>query len=282
MPLNLTTLANAEAWIGDLTPGDSAATDALINRLITAASGLILSFVNRPTLLPQTYTETRDGTGGPRLMLRNWPVTAVAAVTIGGTAILAGSYSGQPTTNGWAGYFFSGWDGMPPGRRVNLELNGQRFCRGIQNVSVTYTAGYLVDNEAGTVDGAADPANSVTVQAPYGSWGSDQGVTYANGTPLVAVKAAPSAGQYQLDTTPGIYVFNAADAGADVLISYGFVPAVIEEACVQMVAERYSYRARVGSRSKTLGGLETMSYDRSPIPPEVTAMLRSYCSVAPV
>jgi hypothetical protein len=277
----LTTVANVEAWIGDITPGSSAATDALIARLIAAASRAIYSRLGRPSLFPNTYTETRDGTGGPRLMLRRWPVTSVSALSIDGTSILAGSYGNAAGTDGLAGYFFETWDGMPPGRRPVLTLGSSvRFTRGAQNVTVTYRAGYQVTSEAATVDAAATPANSVTAQAAYGSWATDEGVTYADGTALTAVAGAPAAGEYQISTaTPGVYIFNTADAGAGVLVSYGFVPSDIEEACIQLVSERYAYRSRVGVRSKSLGGQETMSYDRSPLPPEVMDMLMPYKAV---
>lgn len=280
MALALTTLANAEAWIGELTPGLSSATDAIVQRFINSASGAILAYLNRPNLLPAAYVETRDGTGGPRLMLRNWPVLSVSALTIDGKSVLAGTYSGtpSPSSDGWAGYFFSAWDGFPPGRRVNLEIGGAlRFLRGMQNVSVSYKAGYQVTNEAATVS-----AGSVTTAQPYGIWGSDGGVTYADGTALTATTGSPAVGQYQVDaTTTGKYNFNSADDGEAVLITYGFIPSVIEDACCQLVAERYNYRQRIGMRSKAAAG-ETTGFDRSPIPPEITAMLASYRSVAPV
>ena len=40
----------------------------------------------------------------------------------------------------------------------------------------------------------------------------------------------------------GVYSFAAVDAGASVLISYGFIPAAINNACIEWVAERYRYR----------------------------------------
>lgn len=62
--------------------------------------------------------------------------------------------------------------------------------------------------------------------------------------PVGAVAATPSAGQYNVSA--GVYTFSAADVGAAVLISYGFIPAAINNACIEWVAERYRYRTRVG------------------------------------
>ena len=231
----LTTVANAEAWLG--LPSNSA-NDALIGRLITAVSTSILGFLGRGSLLSKAYTETRDGTGTRRMMLRNWPVTAISALTIDSMAVLPGSYSGTPGANGYAGYYFEAWDGSPPGRMQTLELVGYQFCRGKQNVAVSYTAGYLITAEADTIGAAT--ANQVNVQGPLGSWAADGGVTYANGNTLTLVTGAPAQGQYKLGTTPGNYVFNSADNGAGVLISYSFVPAAVEQACIEAVAQAYN------------------------------------------
>ena len=61
---------------------------------------------------------------------------------------------------------------------------------------------------------------------------------------LQASANIPSQGQYNVSS--GVYAFAAADAGAAVLISYGFIPAAINNACIEWVAERYRYRTRVG------------------------------------
>jgi hypothetical protein len=75
------------------------------------------------------------------------------------------------------------------------------------------------------------------------------------------------------------------------LISYSFIPADLEEACIQMVAERYYYRERVGAMSKALAGQETVSWMRGggrygsgvtrDLPPEVAALIDPYISVIP-
>jgi hypothetical protein len=127
-----------------------------------------------------------------------------------------------------------------------------------------------------------------------GLWTRDNGVTYADGTPMTSVKVLSGVpGEYisPVDSLPGLYTFDATDAGAQVLISYSFVPAAIEEAVIQMVAERYSYRGRIGEIMKSLGGQETIRYWRgnssqpwnstNSLPPEVNDLIWPYVSVLP-
>lgn len=233
----LTTLANAEAWLG-LTPGVSQQVDALVTRLIAAQSQTILGWLQRPSLLVDTYSETRDGSGTRKLMLRRWPVLSISSLSVDNVPIQAGSYSGIAGTSR-AGYFYEAWDGIPPGRMTPLELNGYSFRAGHQNVSIGYTAGYGITDEPQTV-AEVESAYQVTVDAPYGNWAGDVGVTYADGTALTRVDEAPAeAGQYQLGTTPGVYLFDSADNDADVLVSYSFTPAGVEQACIEAVTDAY-------------------------------------------
>jgi hypothetical protein len=76
-----------------------------------------------------------------------------------------------------------------------------------------------------------------------------------------------------------------------ILLSYSFVPADLEEATIQMVAERYAYRSRIGEIMKSLGGQETIRYQRgamgppwsyeNSLPPEVNDLISPYVSVLP-
>jgi hypothetical protein len=122
---DLTTLANVKAYLSP--PLVTTADDALLSRLVTAASQFIQSWLNR-TIATATYSETRNGAGGTRLFLRNRPVTAIASLTIDGVAIAPSS---QPPTGD--GYLFDD---------SSLYLIGHCFTRGAQNVSVHYTAGF--------------------------------------------------------------------------------------------------------------------------------------------
>ncbi len=121
---DLTTLANVKAWFAP--PLTTTTDDALLQRLITAASQFIQSWLDR-TLAQQSYTETRGGTGGGRLAFLNTPVSAVASLTVDGVAIPAAPDAVSP------GYVFGA---------TQLALRGYAFTRGVQNVTMSYTAGY--------------------------------------------------------------------------------------------------------------------------------------------
>ncbi|MFZ1923484.1 MAG: hypothetical protein WAU57_17820, partial [Xanthobacteraceae bacterium] len=174
------------------------------------------------------------------------------------------------------GYLLETWDGLPPGRPQALDLFDERFRPGRQNVMVSYSAGYAVSGEAATVPAAPGPYN-VAVAAPFGPWAGDCGVTYAGGTALTAVAGTPGAGQYNVSA--GVYSFAAADAGAAVLLTYGFIPAAINNACIEWVAERYRYRTRVGQSAQTVAGQMTSSYSLKDIPDFIRASLDPYRSV---
>jgi hypothetical protein len=133
---DLTSITNVEAWLG-LAPGNS--DEATLERLITAVSNATESYCSR-TFAETDYTETRDGSGGYRLTFRNTPVTAVSSVTIDGDAVMPSPGAPQ------SGYLFSD---------TALTLIGQKFCRGLMNVFIAYTAGYATtpgDLEQAVID----------------------------------------------------------------------------------------------------------------------------------
>lgn len=281
---DLTTLARMQVWLPDVTSGPAS---AILAQLISSASQQIRSQIMRPYLGSRSYTRSFDGSGTGRLVLPDWPVTKVATVQVESVTIPpapapAPSEIWPLTPFGYGfGYRYAAWDGGLPGDPAVLELLGGRFWRGRQSISVTYNAGYLVQSEPATVPGSP---YAVTVLQPMGLWSGDGGVVYAgSGNALTAVAATPAVGQYVPpgQSEPGLYTFAAADQGAALLVSYSFIPADLEEACIQLVAERYSYRGRVGQRSKSLGGNETMTFDRSGIAPEILSLIAPYRSVIP-
>ena len=127
---DLTTLDDVKTW---LQTGQSAfpdTDDALLTRLITAASQFIQLWLQRQIALGD-WQEVRDGTGGQRLAFASIPVTAVLSLSIDGLAIPP-----APADGGFAaGYVFT---------PTELALRGYVFTRRAQNVFVTYTAGYAV------------------------------------------------------------------------------------------------------------------------------------------
>lgn len=269
---DLTTLANVKAWLN--ITGD--ASDAVLQRLISQCSRTILDELQRSSLISQTYTDVADGMGGSHEFLDNWPVTAVSQVIVDGQVIpeAVQQVGASFASVGWR---LQPWDGYTPGDPQAVEMIGRCFTRGRLNVSITYTAGYLVSAEAWTIP--ATPFQ-VTAKQILGPWAADSGVTYADGTALVAVASSPAQGQYSVSA--GVYTFNAADEGQSVLLSYSYTPASLEDTCINWVSERFRYRDRIGQKSKTLGGQETASYDLSDIPAYIKTQLQPFRKVLPL
>lgn len=153
-----------------------------------------------------------------------------------------------------------------------LSLRNGRFIRGIQNVAISYTAGYQVAGE--NVTGPKSAPFSIAAAAPFGDWRSDGGVSYIDGTQLACVTSSPLGRQYSV--VNGIYTVSSADAGVEMRISYGYMPAELAACCVDWAAERYAYRSRVGQQSKSPGGQETMAFIVKDMPDFVRSALASY------
>jgi len=274
---DLAALADVKTWLSG-SSGIGSSDDALIARLITDVSGAITAYLGRPSLTPRQFTDRLDGEGRARIFLRRYPALQVTSLTIDNVTVAAAAppAAGAPYTKG---YLLESWDGLPPGRPQSLDVFSTIFCKGRQNVCVSYSAGYAVSNESANVPHAPGPY-TVTAAAPFGPWAGDSGVTYTNGTPIATVASSPGAGQYAVSS--GVYTFAAADSGASVLISYGYIPAAINNACIEWVAERYRYRTRVGQSAQTIQGQQTASYSLKDMPDFVRASLDPYRSVVGV
>lgn len=266
--LNLTTLANVKAWAAITSVTD----DVMLSRLIQDSSRLILAYLQRPSLLKATYNEVYDGYGTTRFFLNQWPVLAVSIVIADGMTV---SLLQSPQTGYGSGYILDAWNGAPPGQQQAITRRGGIFCYGKSNIAVTYTAGYSVTAETQTVPAAP---YTVTASQTNGTWAQDDGVTYANGTPLTPVASAPAVGQYIPPAADGVYTFAAADTAAQMLISYSYIPFDVEQACIELVAERYRYRQHIGSKSASVSGAETTSYVMSGMTDAIKMRLLPYCS----
>ncbi len=296
--MTLTCLNNVKQWVGNTTTTD----DAMLTRLITVVSSAILTWLQRPNIALTTYTETLSGRGTQSIMLRNWPATSVTSLTVQNSVIPA-----APDCNSF-GYLLEAWDGTSAGKPQLLMMNGYvgggpvngyngwnppysqdmsriGFLRGMNNIQVVYKAGYAVSGEAQTIPAASGP---YTLQplVPNGPWLADNGVTYANGTPLVLTTGTPSVGQYAVAevaaTGIATYTFAAADQGLGVLLNYSYVPAEIEQAAIEWISERYRYKQRIGQVSQSLGGQETSSYSLKDMPDFIKLILQPYKKVVPL
>ncbi len=123
---DLTALADVKAWLQTGQAALPTTDDALLTRLVSAASQYIQTWLNRQ-IASADYLEIRDGTGGQRLQFACFPVTAVLSLTIDDQDVPAAASFNA------AGYRFSS---------TQLSVRGYRFKRGIQNVVTAYTAGY--------------------------------------------------------------------------------------------------------------------------------------------
>jgi hypothetical protein len=287
---DLCTLADAANWVQASTTGADA---SVLSRLITSMSGTLMAYLARGFLLPTTISERYDGPGSQRIYVRRWPILSVGSFTINNVTVPPATppAAGQvwPTN----GYLVEPWDGIPPGKMQAIDLYGGGwnygfsapvFVPGRENISITYTAGYQVMNEQAVVSSSPP---EYQVQAPYGPWGSDQGVVGPGGAAFTAVASSPGPDQYAVgpndDGVTGLYQFNEANANQTVSINYGYIPAAINDACIEWVGERYRYRKRIGWRSESVGGgQQSTSYDLSAIPAYIKLMLAPYVNVVPV
>jgi hypothetical protein len=124
---DLTTLANAKQWMNVSTTTD----DALITRLVSAASQFVQKYIHRQIAVAP-YTDVRNGNDQWEMVLANWPIVSVTSVTVNGNVIAAAPAmvpGGVPTV----GYLND---------EETVYLYGSRFYRGVQNVQIVYEAGY--------------------------------------------------------------------------------------------------------------------------------------------
>ena len=262
-----------------------ASSDSILSRLITSVSSQIRGHLCRNPLVSQVWVERRCGRGNNSLVLRNWPVTSVSSVVIGGLIVPQSIQigGGQGWTQGW---YLDPDNWAPPdaGRQAVIRLRGFDFCCGVDNVVVTYTAGYLA------TESSVVPATPFTysIVGSAGPWTADSGVVFTDVTPnqvLVfnPVPGAVTEGQYSLtNEVPQQYVFAAADVGRPFITSYSYVPADLEQICIELIGERWRYRDRIGQRSKSLGGQETMSYFGTGIPDYAKEALHIFVDHVPL
>lgn len=98
--------------------------DNLLSRLCLAATDWMQTYLNRDIASVAYASELRDGTGTQSLMLANSPITAVSSVFINGTAL-------DPSK-----FIFDNY--------LLIRTDGSVFTRGLRNISVSYTAGFIV------------------------------------------------------------------------------------------------------------------------------------------
>jgi hypothetical protein len=106
--------------------------DGLLRECADGANATIAKAIER-NVLSATYTQTRNGTGTKRLMLPNYPVTAVASVTIVGPLPQPNVIPPPVSLTLGVDYAFDAY---------GLLMYFGVWPKRIQCVTVTYTAGY--------------------------------------------------------------------------------------------------------------------------------------------
>src|SRR6185437_8372127 len=81
---DLIDLPTVKAWLGVT----STTYDAQLSGLVTAVSAFIVNYLGRQ-LLSASYVETYRGNGQRSMVLRNFPITALASVAFAGQTITA-------------------------------------------------------------------------------------------------------------------------------------------------------------------------------------------------
>src|ERR1035437_1573349 len=283
--VNLSTVQAAASWGGITLPSpDISNVAGNVAACLAAASIEFLRLTGRgpmnfavPFSSPFTqsvaYTETYNGNGNTELLTRNFPITAIASITVNGQGIVASTGAGQAgyvIGNSGRSVVLLGGVGSAPDTFYNYPYSGRGagrygFPRGQSNIKIVYTAGFAAQTIIGELD-------TIPVSGPYTvavgsvasgySWIADGGVNFfIGGAALVPAMISPTAGQYYAQGN-GTYLFAAADAGKQVLINYtaAGTPADITLAVNQMVALNFKRRPWVGQKRIAMKDVGNTSY----------------------
>lgn len=269
IPTALTTVAAVSAWAGDGTP-PSAALAAIYTRLINNASRAFLGQVSRSTFLVHAVNEVRTGMDTNSMMLKDWPVLGdLTSLTVRGVTIP------KQTSFGGLGWVLDGWDGYTPGDPHQLSLVGRCFPRDPGGVTISYTAGYATMGEVQTVDSTG----YVWPMSPQGRFAADWKVLDASGATMIpTISPTPAVGSYVAPTSDQLpYQFNPAQG--QVTLNYSFIPADVDQVISKWVGEWVKYKGRIGEKSRSLGGQESITYDLGAMPQDAMGMTKQYNAV---
>ena len=131
-PGDLITLPQALAWLGQANDNFG-----IVQMLISSCSTSIQNWIGYQ-LASKNYTKTFNGLGGQRMLIEDRPLTAVSSVTIDGISIPAAVVPTVP------GYLFNDKFVFitKGGNWSNGQFSADQFMRGVQNVTISYTAGF--------------------------------------------------------------------------------------------------------------------------------------------
>jgi len=271
----LTTLAAVKEWLG-LSTDDA---DMELARLIEAGSAYAYSYINRSSFAAHDVIENVRGNGKDTMLLRDWPVLSITSLGVEGKPI-------DPATIAPLGFASNGYrvTDANTGSPQSVDLYGSTFWYRSQ-VQVSYRAGYEAteDYVIEKTANEADPPVDIVVPIHPGTAGCWL-VSFevkVDDVEATLVTADPQAGQYTLDKW-GNHTFSMADVGKTATIRFGYAPWDISQAVTELVAESFRYKDRIGVKSKSLAGQETVSYFDSVMTPTVSMVLGLYKNVVPM
>lgn len=248
--VNLATVDDVQEYLTIPTDKRAASKDEVAKFLRGASADLIRAINRYPVLQP--YTETRDGTGGARMLCANGPVRQVNQVKIGGIAI-------SPSPNGVSlGYIFD---------RISIAYLMGCFPRGMANVFFDYYAGWIPATAAAWAGNKSYNLFDFVLD----SGGNVQQVT-------VAGTSGPTAPTWA--TTPGATTTDGTVAWTLVLPDNESV--LLWRAAVTLTAQRWRRRPHLDESSYSMGGQITASFSAKDVPPEVQTAIDQCHWVVPI
>lgn len=272
----LTTLAILKDWL-DI-PEDNTDSDALLTRMIVAASQYALNYMSRDTFAAMDFVEDFRGNGKTYQLMRNWPIISVASVGSFGQAI-------QPAESTGLGNWRNGFRiGQRRGAPQTIDLYGWVFAY-TAPCQVVYRAGYeILDEQLIPTPPVTDPVATYATITPTagGQWLADQGVKIdgVTATKVDVSDTPPATGEYAV-TEWGEYHFALADIGKTALIFYSFCPMEVSQAVTELIGEWFKRKDRIGLLSKTLGGQETVTFSQKDMSDSIRTTFDYYSNVVP-
>ncbi len=113
-----------------------------------------------------------------------------------------------------------------------------------------------------TVDGVAIPA------APSGG---APGYGYVFDADLIYIRTGAS-----YSGTPTLFTKGVQNVVLSYTAGFATIPADINQACVELIADKLAKQARIDKKSETLGSQQTVSFDLSAMPPRVVTALAQW------
>lgn len=118
------------------------------------------------------------------------------------------------------------------------------------------------------IDGVSIPA--ATSPVSYGYVFDDRRL-YLRGNAGISATVKGTPGGYPIGFSRGVQ-----NIAVQYIAGYATIPADLNQACVELVADMLAKRARIDLKSQSLGQNDTVSYNLVDVPPRVKKALRPY------